>query len=108
MNVISNAIDAIEGSGEITITTAKSDHMFILSVADTGSGIPAAVRDRIFEPFFTTKPIGQGTGLGLAISWGFVKKHNGDIDVRSEEGKGTEFIIRIPMQREGERHGDGQ
>jgi len=97
MNVIANAIDAIEGNGEITITTEKSDSMFCITITDTGKGIPKAICDRIFEPFFTTKPVGQGTGLGLSISYSIVKKHNGVLEVQSKEGKGTEVIIKIPL-----------
>ena len=99
MNVIANAIDAIEGDGKITITTVQSDSMFSISIADTGKGIPQNVRDRIFDPFFTTKPVGQGTGLGLSISYGIVKRHNGELEVHSEEGRGTEVIIRIPINK---------
>ena len=102
MNVIANAIDAIEGEGEITITTGQSDSMFVISVADTGKGIPESIRERIFEPFYTTKPVGEGTGLGLSISYGIIQEHKGRIEVRSEEGKGTEMIIKIPMSPQGE------
>jgi two-component system NtrC family sensor kinase len=87
MNVISNAIEAIPGNGEIIIT---------VSVRDTGTGIPAAIRNRIFDPFFTTKRVGEGTGLGLAVSYGIVQEHQGSIEVCSEEGVGSEFIIKVP------------
>ncbi len=100
MNIISNAIDAIEGDGRITIATSDSGSTFILSVADTGKGIPAAIRDRIFEPFFTTKPVGAGTGLGLSISYGVIQKHGGTLNVESAEGKGTTFVIKIPIRQE--------
>ena len=98
MNVLSNAIDAIEGEGEITIRTGLEDRMCFISIADTGCGMPESVRERIFEPFFTTKPVGAGTGLGLSISYGIVQKHQGTLEVRSEPGKGTEIVIRIPVQ----------
>jgi two-component system NtrC family sensor kinase len=97
MNLLANALYAIEGHGKIVITTSRVDDLFCISVRDTGKGIPKAIRNRIFEPFFTTKPIGEGTGLGLAISYGIVQAHNGTIDVYSEEGVGTEFMIRLPM-----------
>jgi two-component system NtrC family sensor kinase len=97
MNLLSNAIDAIDGHGEIRITTGRRDSMFFVSVADSGKGIPRADRERIFEPFYTTKPVGQGTGLGLSISYGIVQRHQGSIEVRSEEGKGTEMIVKIPL-----------
>ena len=101
MNIVANAIDAIEGEGEITIATGTADLMFFISVADTGKGMPEAVRERIFEPFYTTKPVGEGTGLGLSISYGVIRKHQGRIEVSSEEGKGTELTIRIPMRPNG-------
>ena len=97
MNVLANAIDAIEGNGEITIATGESDAMFFISVADTGKGMPETVREHIFEPFFTTKPVGEGTGLGLSISYGIVKRHGGTLDARSEAGRGTEIVVRIPL-----------
>lgn len=98
MNIISNAIDAIEKQGEITIITDKVDSVFTVTVTDTGIGIPEDIRDRIFEPFFTTKSTGQGTGLGLSISYGIVKKHHGEITVESEIGKGTKMNITIPCK----------
>lgn len=106
MNLLSNAIDAIEGEGEITIATGQEQSMFFISVADTGKGIVPADRERIFEPFYTTKPVGQGTGLGLSISYGIIQRHGGSIEVRSEEGQGTEMIVRIPLNRtrQGEEH----
>ena len=96
MNIIANAVDSIEGPGKITITTVEQNGNFVISVQDTGKGIPEEIRGKIFEPFFTTKPIGHGTGLGLAISYGIVKAHNGSIDVSSEPGCGTAFIVKIP------------
>ncbi|MDP8990749.1 MAG: HAMP domain-containing histidine kinase [Acidobacteriota bacterium] len=96
MNLISNSADAIPGKGKIVITTSHTAEVFLISVRDTGSGIPENIRSKIFHPFFTTKPVGQGTGLGLAISYGIVEDHRGSIDMRSEEGAGTEFIVKIP------------
>lgn len=103
MNLIANAIDAIAGEGTIVITTGQSEEFFLISVRDTGNGIPEAIRSKIFDPFFTTKPIGQGTGLGLAISYGIVQEHGGSIEVQSEEGAGTEFIVKIPRDQESPR-----
>jgi two-component system, NtrC family, sensor kinase len=97
MNVIANAIDSIEGPGKITLTTKQQDGYFCISVQDTGKGIPPEIRNRVFDPFFTTKPIGSGTGLGLAISYGILKAHDGSIEFSSEEGKGTEFTLKIPL-----------
>ena len=100
MNVVANAIDAIEDRGTITIATGRADAMLAISIADTGSGIPQAIRDRVFEPFFTTKPVGAGTGLGLSISYGIVQRHGGQLEIRSEEGRGTEVTIKIPLEPE--------
>jgi signal transduction histidine kinase len=96
MNILINAIDAIEGEGAIGIHTRCDEALFEISVSDNGSGIPAAIRDRIFEPFFSTKPAGSGTGLGLAISDSIVKAHHGVITVESEPGKGSVFTVKIP------------
>jgi two-component system NtrC family sensor kinase len=103
MNLIANAVDAIAGEGKIVITTSQTPENFLISVRDTGAGIPEEIRSRIFDPFFTTKPIGQGTGLGLAISYGIVQEHGGSIEVESEPGVGTEFIVKIPLDLELQR-----
>jgi signal transduction histidine kinase len=100
MNLLSNAVDAIAEYGRIVISTSRAAGFFLISVRDTGSGIPEAIRGKIFDPFFTTKPIGQGTGLGLSISHGIVQDHGGSIDVHSEVGVGTEFVVRIPLDLE--------
>jgi two-component system NtrC family sensor kinase len=97
MNLIANAVDAIVGEGKIVITTSQTPEVFMISIRDTGAGIAEAIRSKIFDPFFTTKPIGKGTGLGLAISYGIIQDHGGSIEVQSEEGVGTEFIVRIPL-----------
>jgi two-component system NtrC family sensor kinase len=97
MNVVSNAIDAIEGEGTITIATEVAGPMFCISIHDTGAGIPDAIKDRIFDPFFTTKPVGAGTGLGLSISYGIVQRHKGQLEIQSEEGLGTKVVIRLPV-----------
>ncbi|MGP0073669.1 MAG: response regulator [Bryobacteraceae bacterium] len=103
MNLIANAMDAIAGEGKIVIGTRQTAQDFQISVRDTGAGIPEEIRSKIFDPFFTTKPIGQGTGLGLAISYGIVQDHGGSIEVQSEEGVGTEFIVKIPLDLESQR-----
>ncbi|HUQ93753.1 MAG TPA: response regulator [Bryobacteraceae bacterium] len=103
MNLIANAVDAIAGEGTIVIRTSQIPDYFAISIRDTGGGIPEAIRSKIFDPFFTTKPAGQGTGLGLAISYGIVQDHGGSIEVQSEVGAGTEFIIRIPLNLETRR-----
>jgi two-component system, NtrC family, sensor kinase len=97
MNLISNAVDAIAGEGAVVITTAQIPEFFVISIRDTGGGIAEEIRGKIFDPFFTTKPIGQGTGLGLAISYGIVQDHGGSIEVKSQAGVGTEFIVKIPL-----------
>ena len=97
MNLLLNAAHAIEDQGVITVRSWEEDGYVCVSVADTGQGIPEENLNRIFEPFFTTKEIGEGTGLGLSITYDIVKKHNGEITVRSEPGKGTVFTVRIPV-----------
>lgn len=99
MNILSNAIDSIKDKGEISISTQINGNNVSISIKDNGSGIPDDVLPKIFDPFFTTKDVGQGTGLGLAISNEIVKEHNGKIDVTSQVGKGTEFVIEIPVKQ---------
>ncbi|MDP1727075.1 MAG: ATP-binding protein [Bacteroidota bacterium] len=98
MNILSNACDAIENEGEITVQTRVENEKVFITIRDNGSGMPDDVRAHIFEPFFTTKAVGKGTGLGLSISYGIIEKHKGTIHVSSEPGKGTEFIIILPTQ----------
>jgi len=100
MNLLVNAAHAIEQQGVITVRSWEEEGYACISVADTGRGIPEGNLDRIFEPFFTTKKVGEGTGLGLSITYDIVKKHNGEITVRSEPGKGTVFTVRIPVVEE--------
>ena len=96
-NLIDNALDAMGGTGTLTLRTFRDGDRLVVEVADTGTGIPAEVRPRIFEPFFTTKPVGEGTGLGLDISYRIiVNKHHGDIRVESEPGR-TVFRVYLPL-----------
>jgi two-component system NtrC family sensor kinase len=97
MNLVANAIDAIEGEGTIVISTGGEADTYSIVVTDTGPGIPDNVRERIFEPFFTTKPVGQGTGLGLSITYAIVQKHGGTLELTGADGGGTMAIIRIPV-----------
>ena len=97
LNLLVNAAYAIEVRGIITVRSREEDGYVCFSVADTGRGIPEANLNRIFEPFFTTKEGGKGTGLGLSITYDIVRKHNGEITVRSEPGEGTVFTVRIPV-----------
>ncbi|RJQ20818.1 MAG: PAS domain S-box protein [Nitrospiraceae bacterium] len=97
MNLLVNAAQAIEKQGEIRIKTWNGNGFINVSISDNGGGIPEDKLSRIFEPFYTTKPVGKGTGLGLSITYDIVKKHNGEITVESEKGKGTTFTVRIPV-----------
>ncbi len=98
MNILSNAIQAIPDKGTIFITTHCDDDgkFFYICIKDTGTGIPENIKEKIFEPFFTTKEAGKGTCLGLSITYGIIQQHQGSIEVKSEVGKGTEFIIKLP------------
>lgn len=98
LNFFVNAADAMDGRGELSISTGLSSANSVkIVVSDTGKGIDKAYLPHIFEPFFTTKEPGQGTGLGLSIAYGIIQQHNGIIDVESEPGKGTTFIISLPV-----------
>jgi signal transduction histidine kinase len=109
LNVIVNAAHAIGdvvgqggGKGTIRITTSQEGDLVRIDIADTGAGIPEAIRPRIFDPFFTTKEVGQGTGQGLSIARSIVMtKHNGSLTFESEVGKGTTFTIRLPIGGDG-------
>jgi signal transduction histidine kinase len=96
MNILTNSIQAIEDTGEITIQTVSSDIGIKIIIKDNGRGMTPEVKEHIFEPFYTTKDVGKGTGLGLSISFGIIEQHHGNIDVISEPGKGSEFIISLP------------
>ncbi len=100
LNILVNAAQAIADFGEITIKTWQSAARLFIAISDTGSGVPESQLNRIFEPFFTTKEIGKGTGLGLSIAYDIVKKHKGEIEVLSEVGKGTTFVVVIPVEGE--------
>ena len=116
VNLAINARDAMPDGGKLTLTTNNItldgpagaargiDHpgdYVVVEVTDTGTGIPEAIRDKIFEPFFSTKETGQGTGLGLSMVFGFAKQSGGNIEVRSELGRGTSFKIYLPRAEEG-------
>ncbi len=98
MNLMTNAIDAIEGRGRIHVASAMQGAEVCISVTDSGSGIPDDIRERVLEPFFTTKPVGQGTGLGLSITYSIVHKHGGKLELRGAPGGGTVAEIRIPVR----------
>jgi light-regulated signal transduction histidine kinase (bacteriophytochrome) len=107
MNLISNAIDelliaVIENgvSPTITITTScVDDGWVVVSIKDNGRGVSPVAQAKLFDPFFTTKPVGQGTGLGLSISHQIVEKHQGHLLCRSQPGKGTEFVVKLPVRQ---------
>lgn len=96
-NLIANAIDAIDVDGKILIEAQVEDKHLYLVVEDDGCGIPQGKINTIFDPFFTTKDIDKGCGLGLTIVGEIVKIYNGKIDIESEEGKGTRFTVKIPV-----------
>jgi len=100
-NIILNAAEAMEGKGQLTVTTqTSSDNEHIqIEFTDTGCGISPENCEKIFDPFFTTKEVGHGTGLGLAVSHGIIARHKGIIEVKSEPGKGATFIIKLPLKR---------
>ncbi len=101
LNILVNAIQAMPRGGTLTVRLAREDQELRVDIADTGVGIKQEDLGHIFDPFFTTKPVGQGTGLGLSMTYGIVRNHGGHIEVRAEEGKGTEFSIYLPIKREG-------
>ena len=106
LNLINNAFYAVDEKKRqaqngyepmVTINTKKLDDTIEIAVKDNGNGIPKKVLDKIFQPFFTTKPTGQGTGLGLSLAYDIIKTHGGELKVDTEEGKGANFIISIPL-----------
>lgn len=101
MNLVSNAIDACQEGGHVTVRTRSEESGVRIEIDDDGCGIPAELHDRIFDPFFTTKPVGVGTGLGLSISYGIVQDHGGSIEVDSSPGQGTRFTVRLPIRPTG-------
>jgi signal transduction histidine kinase len=108
LNFYNNAFYAVhekkkqQGDGyepTVSVSSKKINDNIEIRVADNGNGIPEKVVDKIFQPFFTTKPTGQGTGLGLSLSYDIIKAHGGEIKVETKEGEGTEFIIRLPLNK---------
>jgi signal transduction histidine kinase len=97
-NLIDNAIDAMNGSGELLVRTCRELDTVVVDIGDSGPGVPAGLQSRIFEPFFTTKPVGEGTGLGLDTVVRIVQKHHGRIDLKSKPGD-TRFTVRLPIKQ---------
>ena len=108
MNLIINAVDAMNASGTLTLRTYPLPDVgkIGLEISDTGCGIPAENLSRIFDPFFTTKEVGKGTGLGLSTVYGIVQEHRGAIEVTSRVGQGTTFIIRLPVDGPGKENSE--
>lgn len=107
MNILNNAAQAIKEDtnrkerGKITLKTEPVGNTHVrVTISDNGPGMPEDVQKKVFEPFFTTKPVGEGTGLGLSIVYNIIKSHNGTIEVESEAGVGTSFIITLPVEQE--------
>ncbi len=100
LNLFTNAAQAIGDSGKIYIHASAENNGVSIRIIDNGCGMSDEVRQRIFEPFFTTKPVGKGTGLGLSIVFRIIEEHGGTIDVHSVVGKGSEFIIRLPLKQQ--------
>ncbi len=98
MNILLNAIQAIEKRGTIWLKTWFAGGTAYISFRDNGTGIESEDLEHIFDPFFSTKPVGQGTGLGLSITYNIVKNHQGNIEVRSSPGRGTEIVITLPVE----------
>ncbi|MGH4026358.1 MAG: ATP-binding protein [Pseudonocardiaceae bacterium] len=96
-NLVDNAVDAMAGSGTLTVRTAADGEQALVEIGDTGPGVPPGIQRRIFEPFFSTKPVGAGTGLGLDVAWKVVvSRHHGDLRVVSVPGN-TRFQVRLPL-----------
>lgn len=104
INLCNNAIDAMPQGGVLTVKTRKAvirnKEIVEMEVQDTGMGIPKEIQSKIFEPFFTTKEIGKGTGLGLSLVYEIAQKHSGTIEVKSELGAGTKFVLSLPLGME--------
>jgi signal transduction histidine kinase len=99
-NLLLNAADAMQGHGIIKVTTRPTPlhDGIIVTLADTGCGIPPDIQDKVFEPFFTTKAPGKGTGLGLSIVYSVIQRHGGTIEIDSTPGGGTTFTIKLPLE----------
>ncbi len=99
INILINAIDAIEGTGNINIRSYHDNKYIYIEIEDDGCGMELPVIEKIFDPFFTTKEVGKGTGLGLSVSYGIIKRFNGEIKVESKVKKGSKFTILLPLEK---------
>ncbi|KAF5030530.1 Sensor protein ZraS [anaerobic digester metagenome] len=100
LNLLLNAIQAVDGAGDVTLSARQENGQAAVTVADTGPGIPEAIQSRIFDPFHPTKAEGKGTGLGLSIVYGIIEKHAGTIAVDSAPRRGASFVIHLPLAGE--------
>jgi len=101
LSIVLNSIDAMPKGGTITFETRRTNGYASIEVKDNGIGIPEPIRHRIFDPFFTTKGV-QRSGLGLSISYGIIHRHHGEIQMESQEGGGTTFVVKLPIAKVGE------
>jgi PAS domain S-box-containing protein len=109
MNLLNNALQAIQGNGNITLRSMQEGDQVWVEIEDTGEGISDEVRPHIFDPFFTTRPVGQGAGLGLSMAYGIIQKHGGQISVISRTGKGSVFRVSLPLrQNDGTTSGENE
>jgi two-component system NtrC family sensor kinase len=99
LNIVLNAVDAMPQGGVLTVKTGVNQEYLKVDVSDTGVGIPEHILNSIFDPFFTTKSTGKGTGLGLSVSLGIIRKHGGDIQVKSIPNEGTTFTVLLPTAK---------
>jgi two-component system NtrC family sensor kinase len=101
VNIMINALQAMQDGGKLTVCTRMTqDSGFVeIEISDTGCGIPQEHLSKLFDPFFSTKSTGEGTGLGLSVTLGIVEKHDGTIDVKSQVGEGSTFVIRLPIEK---------
>jgi two-component system NtrC family sensor kinase len=100
VNLLMNARDASGSVGQIRLKCWAQEGYAGVSVQDNGKGIPESIQHRLFEPFFTTKEVGKGTGLGLCVCHRIVSEHKGKIEVKSQEGVGTEVVIKFPVEKQ--------
>jgi len=99
INLVTNAVQAMDGKGRLELSTRSLGDAVLVTVSDSGCGIPEEHLQKIMDPFFTTKPVGQGTGLGLSIVRTIIEEHGGHLDVTSEPGVGTTFSVTLPIER---------
>jgi signal transduction histidine kinase len=101
LNILLNALHSRDNNIIVTVKTEQHGNNAVISIADNGKGIPPEIQSRIFEPFFTTKDVGKGMGMGLTVAYDIISKYRGNIEVKSELGKGSTFIITLPLNRTG-------